>query len=113
MKYNTKNIIINSSFLDGAGFNSFCLPKSAEGIVYSLILLATLFGNYAIIDHGDGYTTVYGHCSSLSVTAGQSVSQGQQIANVGESGNAHGAHLHFEVRYNGVKQNPTSYVSKP
>ena len=78
-----------------------------------MILLATLFGNYAIIDHGDGYTTVYGHCSSLSVTAGQSVSQGQQIANVGESGNAHGAHLHFEVRYNGVKQNPTSYVSKP
>ena len=83
------------------------------GTVVTATWGTTGYGNYVILDHGDGYATVYGHCSSLSVTAGQTVVQGQQIANVGESGNAKGAHLHFEVRYNGVKQNPIRYVTKP
>lgn len=71
------------------------------------------YGNYVIIDHGDGYMTLYGHCSSLLVTTGQTVAKGQAIARVGDSGNVTGTHLHFEVRYNGVKQNPANYVKKP
>ncbi|MGN0468251.1 MAG: murein hydrolase activator EnvC family protein [Acutalibacteraceae bacterium] len=71
------------------------------------------YGNYVVIDHGDGYITLYGHCSSLSVTTGQRVSKGQLIAKVGSTGNSSGNHLHFEVRYNGEKQNPMNYVTKP
>lgn len=71
------------------------------------------YGNYVIIDHGDGYMTLYGHCSSLLVTTGQTVAKGQAIARVGDSGNVTGTHLHFEVRHNGVKQNPANYVRKP
>lgn len=71
------------------------------------------YGNYVVIDHGDGYMTLYGHCSSLLVTTGQKVAKGQAIAKVGDSGNVTGTHLHFEVRYNGVKQNPANYVKKP
>lgn len=71
------------------------------------------YGNYVIIDHGDGFVSLYGHCSSLSVSTGQSVSKGQHIANVGSTGNSTGPHLHFEIRYNGAKQNPMNYVKKP
>ena len=84
---------------------------SRAGVVVTASWGTTGYGNYVILDHGDGYATVYGHCSALNVTAGQTVVQGQQIAAVGESGNARGAHLHFEVRYNGVKQNPLNFVS--
>ena len=68
------------------------------------------FGNYVIISHGNGVTTVYAHCSSLLVSAGQNVSQGQVIARVGSTGNSTGNHLHFEVRKNGVTYNPEYYV---
>lgn len=68
------------------------------------------FGNYVIISHGNGVSTVYAHCSSLLVSAGQSVSQGQVIARVGSTGNSTGNHLHFEVRKNGVTYNPENYV---
>ena len=71
------------------------------------------YGNYVILDHGDGFVTLYGHCSSLCVTTGQQVSKGQLIAKVGSTGNSSGNHLHFEVRYNGTKQNPMNYVKKP
>lgn len=69
------------------------------------------YGHYVMIDHGDGYQTLYGHCSSVVVNVGQYVNQGQLIAYVGSTGNSTGPHLHFEVRYNGEKLNPLNYVS--
>ena len=69
------------------------------------------YGHYVMLDHGDGYQTLYGHCSSVVVNAGQYVKQGQLIAYVGSTGNSTGPHLHFEVRYNGEKLNPLNYVS--
>lgn len=69
------------------------------------------YGNYLIITHGNGVQTLYAHCTSISVKAGQKVSQGQAIATVGSTGNSTGNHLHFEVRVNGVAQNPFNYVS--
>lgn len=73
----------------------------------------TGYGHYVILDHGDGYTTVYGHCSEVLVREGQHVNQGDIIAKVGSTGNSTGPHLHFEIRYNNVKQNPLSFVSVP
>jgi murein DD-endopeptidase MepM/ murein hydrolase activator NlpD len=64
------------------------------------------YGNAVIIDHGGGVSTLYGHCSLLSVHAGQNVSQGDIIGKVGSTGWSTGAHLHFEVRRNGTPVSP-------
>lgn len=66
------------------------------------------YGKLIIIDHGNGYQTYYAHCSSLYVNVGAYVSQGQNIAGVGSTGDSTGNHLHFEVRKNGTPINPTS-----
>lgn len=69
------------------------------------------YGNYVIIDHGGGVATLYGHSSKVLVSAGQSVSRGQRIANVGSTGRSTGPHCHFEVRINGSRVNPNPYVN--
>lgn len=69
------------------------------------------YGNYVIIDHGNGYETLYGHCSSVYVSIGDKVSRGDTIAAVGATGNVTGTHLHFEIWDNGVKVDPYPYVS--
>lgn len=68
------------------------------------------YGNYVIISHGNGVQTVYGHCNTLNVTVGQTVSQGETIATVGNTGRSTGNHLHLEIRVNGVAQNPQNYL---
>lgn len=68
------------------------------------------YGNYVIISHGNGVQTLYGHCTTLNVSVGQKVSQGQQIATVGSTGNSTGNHLHLEIRVNGIAQNPQNYL---
>ena len=72
------------------------------------------YGNYVVIDHGDGIHTLYAHMQngSLKVHAGQYVSAGQAIGNIGETGRAFGAHLHFEVRVNNgrTRVNPMPYL---
>ena len=68
------------------------------------------YGYLVRIDHGNGYVTYYGHNSSLTVSVGQHVYKGQQIARVGSTGNSTGNHCHFEIRYNGVAKNPLNYL---
>lgn len=70
------------------------------------------YGNYILLDHGNGKSTLYAHCSGLAVSSGQSVSKGQVIGYVGSTGYSTGNHLHFEFRVNGQKVNPANYVSR-
>ena len=66
------------------------------------------YGNYVVIDHGDGETTLYAHMSSRAVSEGEMVTQGQVIGYVGTTGNSTGNHLHLEVRENGQRVDPES-----
>jgi murein DD-endopeptidase MepM/ murein hydrolase activator NlpD len=68
------------------------------------------YGNYTCLQHGGGIQTCYAHQSSIGVSVGQHVSQGQVIGLSGCTGLCFGAHLHFEVRVNGAVQNPLSYL---
>ncbi|MCI8554938.1 MAG: peptidoglycan DD-metalloendopeptidase family protein, partial [Clostridiales bacterium] len=68
------------------------------------------YGYYVLIDHGGGYRTMYAHCSSVLVTKGQKVTQGQLIAKVGSTGDSSGAHLHFEIRTNRGTVDPKPYL---
>lgn len=68
------------------------------------------YGNHVIIDHGNGFVTLYAHLNSIFVTPGESVSRGQQVGSVGNTGNSSGPHLHFEIRYQGVARNPLTYL---
>jgi LysM repeat protein len=68
-------------------------------------------GLHIRIDHGNGYTTVYGHMSRLDVKYGQQVSRGQVLGLMGSTGRSTGPHVHFMVNFNGVPQNPFSYMN--
>ena len=85
---------------------------SQSGVVERATWGVTGEGNYVKIDHGNGYKTLYAHCSALAVQAGQYVEQGQVIAYIGMTGWASGPHCHFEIYRNGVKVNPALYVHK-
>ena len=71
------------------------------------------YGNYVLIDHGGGVSTLYAHLHymTINVTAGDYVSQGEVIGKIGSSGNSTGPHLHFEVRHNGSAVEPLNYIS--
>ena len=68
------------------------------------------YGCYIIIDHGDGYQTLYAQCSDIYVAPGTYVEQGEIIGAIGSTGDSTGAHLHFEIRKNGEYVDPTIYL---
>ena len=68
------------------------------------------YGNCIMIDHGNGYKTLYGHLSYIGVSEGQAVHQGDTIGQVGSTGNSTGPHLHFEVYLNGSRVDPEGYL---
>lgn len=68
------------------------------------------YGNVVVINHGNGWQTLYAHLSSYYVSCGQSVWQGNVIGAIGTTGNADGSHLHFEMMYEGAKANPHNYL---
>ncbi len=70
------------------------------------------YGYYIVIDHGNGFTTLYAHCSSLSVAVGDKVKQGDTIATTGSTGMSTGVHCHYEIQLNGVYQNPRDYLGE-
>ena len=68
------------------------------------------YGYYIMIDHGDGLSTLYGHCSQLLASVGRIVNAGDVVALSGSTGRSTGPHLHFEVRVNGQRTNPRGYL---
>lgn len=68
------------------------------------------YGNRVVIEHEDGYTTTYNHLSDIDVSVGDEVSTGDQIGDVGSTGNVTGPHLHFEVLHNGEFVNPEAWL---
>jgi len=96
--------------LDIAAPTGTTIYAAAGGTVSTIKSLTGSYGNYLIINHGNGVQTLYGHCNSILVSEGQSVSQGQAIATVGSTGNSTGSHLHLEIRANGTTLNPQNYL---
>jgi murein DD-endopeptidase MepM/ murein hydrolase activator NlpD len=92
--------------LDIAG--SYNQPvKAADGGFVAIAGWSNVgYGNYIVIDHGNGFRTLYGHLNKINVKPGQSVDQGTLIGLEGSTGNSTGPHLHFEIILNGVQQNP-------
>lgn len=84
--------------------------KAADGGTVIYAGYKGSYGNLVIIDHGNGKQTYYGHNSSLKVSAGDKVYQGQTIAGAGSTGRSTGNHCHFEVRINGTAVNPMAYL---
>ena len=68
------------------------------------------YGNRIIIDHGNGYLTLYAHLSLVQVKVGQTVNPGDVIGQMGSTGRSTGTHLHFEIRKGGVLESPLNYL---
>lgn len=88
----------------GAGYGSAVVASDSGTVILAEVNGG--YGNCVMIDHGNGYYTLYGHLSSYAVSAGQAVSKGQTVGYVGDTGWATGPHLHFEIRYGGSCLDP-------
>ena len=86
--------------------------RASAGGVVAYSDLHPQYGNMVEIDHGNDVVTRYAHASQLLVKAGQVVRRGEKIAEVGSTGRSTGNHLHFEVRYKGIAQNPVRFLQK-
>ena len=93
----------------GAGYGAAIV--AADGGTVILADVNGGYGNCVMIDHGNGYVTLYGHMSSYAVSEGQSVSQGDTVGYVGSTGVSTGPHLHFEVRAGGERIDPEQFFS--
>jgi len=84
-----------------------------DGIVLQVKTSGSSYGQYIVLDHGGGTTTLYAHCSSVLKKVGDKVYKSDTIAKIGSTGASTGPHLHFEVAKNGERLNPLKYVNQP
>ena len=98
--------------ISGASASGSLVVAGASGTVTTAGWSTGGYGNYVIIDHGNGVETLYAHMldNSLMVNPGDKVTKGQAVGRVGNTGYSFGAHLHFEVRINGNRINPAPYL---
>jgi len=104
--YKTRKLHTGIDF--SAPANTACVAAGSGTVIYAGWYGG--YGNAVVIDHGGGVCTLYGHNNSVIVSKGQQVSQGQQIAYIGSTGNSTGPHCHFEVRINGSCVDPSPYL---
>ncbi len=97
----------------GAGCNQNIYAGSSGTVVYAAGGWNGGYGNYIIVDHGNGVQTAYAHIieGGILVSAGQQIVVGQNIARAGTTGNSTGCHLHYEVRLDGVTTDPVQYMA--
>ena len=114
----TVNRRINCQYMGYSGHTGIDLGGAVGTAIYAYRSGTVTFagwgsgyGLHVKVDHGNGMSTLYAHCSELLVSAGQQVSEGQIIAKIGLTGYTTGPHLHFEVRINGVPVNPYPYIA--
>ena len=98
--------------IDIAAPNGTPIYAAADGVIKSAGMNYGGYGNLVIIDHGNGVRTLYAHCSSLDVSVGEEVTQGQVVGKVGMTGYATGNHLHFEVHINNRTCDPFTYIAR-
>ena len=98
------------SGLDIGAAESAPIYAAADGTVLYTKKLSTGYGFHVVLNHGGKVTTLYGHCSKLLVSDGDTVKKGDEIALVGTTGHSTGPHLHFEVMVDGVLKNPRAYL---
>lgn len=99
--------------ITGGGIHGKPVYATKAGKVITAVTSNTGYGIYVLIDHGNGYSSLYAHMSARYVNTGDTVKKGQMIGRVGSTGNSTGPHLHFEIRVYGEKKNPMNYVKKP
>lgn len=114
----TVNRRVNCAYMGYSGHTGIDLGGAIGTAIYAYksgtVTFAgwgTGYGLHVKVDHGNGMSTLYAHCSELLVSAGQQVSEGQMIAKIGMTGYTTGPHVHFEVRLNGVPVNPYGYIA--
>jgi murein DD-endopeptidase MepM/ murein hydrolase activator NlpD len=111
--YRTDPITGATAYHAGLDIGAACgtpIKAAGTGVILSAGFNSGGYGNMTLINHGNGLSTLYGHQSSIIVSAGQSVTQGQVIGYVGSTGKSTGCHLHFEVRVNGKPVDPRGYL---
>lgn len=99
--------------ITGSGVNGQTIVAANSGTVAKVntaVVPGKGYGKYVMIDHGGGMVSLYGHCSAILVSEGQTVAKGSPIAKVGSTGWSTGPHLHFEVRKNNQHVNPLQYL---
>ncbi|WP_274308643.1 peptidoglycan DD-metalloendopeptidase family protein [Solibacillus daqui] len=96
--------------IDIARPSGYAIKASDNGVIKTAGQHST-YGNYIVIDHNNGYETLYAHLSKIDVSVGQVVGQGAAIGVMGSTGRSTGTHLHFEVHKDGAEVNPLSYLN--
>lgn len=96
--------------VDFAASRGTPIYASRSGTVTKARSMTTSYGNHVVINHGDGFSSLYAHMDYFVVSSGEYVSQGQLIGYVGSTGNSTGPHLHFTIMYNGSDVNPMKYL---
>jgi murein DD-endopeptidase MepM/ murein hydrolase activator NlpD len=96
--------------IGGVGYGSKVLASDDGQVMTSGY--SSSYGNYVVISHGNGFSTLYAHLSKRSVKEGDKVQKGQVLGLTGSTGNSTGPHLHFEIRKDGATVNPLNYFDK-
>lgn len=96
--------------IDIARPSEYTIKASDNGVIKTAGRHST-YGNYVVINHNNGYESLYAHLSRIDVSVGQVVEQGSAIGQMGSTGRSTGTHLHFEIHKNGTEVNPLSYIN--